>query len=437
MTFSDVFFNYLSIIDNLFWEYIGFIFIVVVGIFLTIKTKGYQFFTLTKLRKNLAEIKNDAKNNNIGTSPLKLYFASIGGMVGLGNIAGIVTAVTIGGPGGIVWMWFASFAGMLIKYCEIYLGIKYRVRNQNNGYDGGPMYYLQAAFGNKILSYIVCILLCIYGVEIYQFTILADTISHQINIEKHYVIATLMLVVIYSAIGGVSRLANLCSRIMPLFLIIYFCMSVWIIYQNGSVLIEMLPIIFKSAFTGHAAVGGFAGSTIAIAAHHGMSKAVYSGDIGIGYDSIVLSETKAQSPTKQARMAIYALFSDTIICSLSCLIVLVTGLWQSTEKIQSSEYIAKALAMYFPYSQYFLLFLILVTALTTIIGYMVVGLKCAKYLNAKIGEKIYLLYAIIVFPIFAYQDQSQVMVIMSISAGLLLICNISGILKLLKKIEFN
>ena len=176
--FCKSIFSVLSTIDSFFWSYIGFSLIVLCGLYFTFQSKGLQFRILASIPSTLKDLHNSAKHNTQGVPPLRLYFASIGGMIGLGNIVGITTALTIGGPGALVWVWVASFCGMLIKYAEIYLGIKHRVSNAKGGYDGGPMYFLQKAFRGKTFALLSALFLCIYGVEIYQFLIITDTLSH-------------------------------------------------------------------------------------------------------------------------------------------------------------------------------------------------------------------------------------------------------------------
>lgn len=437
MQLTDFFFQLLKLIDTLYWEYVGVVLIVMVGIYFTIKSKAFQFKVLFNPKNTLIDLKQDSHGNNEGTDPFKLYFASIGGMLGVGNIAGIVTAVTIGGPGALIWIWVATLAGTIIKYCEIYLGIAYRVSNGRNSYDGGPMYYLQKAFGNRYIPYIVCLLLCIYGAEVYQFTVMTDTVTQNLGLNRYLVLIVFLSIIIYSSTGGVRRLANIASRIMPFFLVLYISLCMWIIYLNFPEFLKMIPVIFESAFNGHAAVGGFAGSSMLIAAQYGTARAVYSGDIGIGYDSIIQSETKAKTPEKQAKIAIFALLSDAIIGTFSCIIVLVSGVWKSTEPLKTSEYVSKVLEMYFPYTQLPMTILITSAALTTITAYLVVGMKCAKFINAKWGEKIYLIYAVFAFAFFSFFEQNKVMLIMSISAGLLTLFNLIGIIKLRNKIKFN
>lgn len=424
-------------LDDFFWTYIGWALITVAGIYLTVISRGFQFKALINFRCNIKEIfAAGADNTQDGIHPLKLYFASVGGMVGLGNIVFISTAVMIGGPGSIFWIIIASLSGMLLKYSEIYLGVKHRVRNSEGGFDGGPMYFLQKAFKPKIFVYLFSFLLCLYGVEISNFLILVDRIEHSFEIDRYLVIGGLLLVVLYTVIGGINRLANICSLIMPIFMIFYVILTIYIIICNADVLPEFFITVVKSAFTGHAPIGGFVGSSMILAAYLGISKTVYSGDIGIGYDSIVQSETRVVNPKKQATLSIYALFTDTVICILTNTMLGITGGWYKLNGLAPSDIVSTVVADYIPYSDVMMTFLLFFAGFTTIIAYLSAGVKCAKFINPKYGKTIYFLYAIFAFIFFCSFPQRDVMIIMSLLSGMLVLFNVIGILRLRKDVEF-
>ena len=429
-------FEVLRQVDDFFWSYIGFTLVVALGIYFSAKTKFFQFSVLGQLRKTIQELRKCSVDEKKGTHPIKLYFASVGGMIGLGNIVGIVTALIYGGPGALFWLWIASFSGMLIKYGEIYLGIKFRQPNKEGGYDGGPMYFIQKAFNGKFLAYLVSFLFCIYGVEVYQFVVVTEALTTGFSLNRHVVIGCLLIAVIYSGLGGIKRLANICSVMMPMFMIAYILMCLWVVIVNIDALPSTLWIALKSAFTGHAAVGGFAGSTFLLAAQHGIARAVYSGDIGIGYDATIQSETRSLFPEKQARLAIFALFSDTIICTMSLLVVLLTGIWQNPKGIEPSQFVSLALSEYFPFMEYFVPILLLLAGFTTIIAFFAVGLKSARFISPSRGKVLYYVYAVFAFIFFSFFDQTKVILIMSLSGGGLLLINLAGIFKLRHDIKF-
>ena len=432
---TGIIFELLTQLDAILWDYIGLIIILLVGLYLTIYSKFFQFRALFRIRTYVKDLIACAGKDKQGTNPIKLYFASVGGMVGLGNIVTIVSAVTIGGPGSVVWLWIASFLGMLVKYSEVYLGIKYRIKNNDKGFDGGPMYYLRVAFKNKVLPVMVCILLCIYGAEVSQFLILTDTIVTTFSLNRYLVIGILLFFILLTAVKGVKRFATVCTAMMPPFMLIYVALGMWIIADHYSDLPNVFSLIFSSFLDYKSQVGGFVSGGILLAAHYGVSRAVYSGDIGIGYDSIIQSETQTIYPEKQARMSIFALFTDSLICTISILILLVTGMWE-VQGLQPSEYVVSALKLYLPNVEYFMAVLFVFAGFTTITGYLVVGQKCAKYLNKKYGQYLYILYSIFAFIFFSFYSQEQVILVMSVSGGLLMIINMLGVFKLRKSIEF-
>lgn len=430
-------FALIALIDENLWH-IGFAFLCLSGLYLTIKSRFFQFRVLAKPKENISAFFKAENKGSAGINPIKLYFTSVGGMVGLGNIAGISIAVMVGGPGSIFWMWTVVIFGTLIKYSEIYLGVKHRVKNNQGSFDGGPMYYIQDAFkiNGKLFAFISSFFLCIYGIEIFQFVTLVDKISITTEIERNYIIVILLIVIFYSVFGGLRRISNICSVIMPFFMIFYIFACLYIILLNYHLLPEMLVTIIKSAFTGHAAIGGFAGSTMLQAAYMGASKAVYSGDIGIGYDSVVQSETKIIDPAKQAKLSIFSLCTDTFICTMTTLTVTVTGAWYKMAGSQPSELISTILSKYFPYSDYIVALLYFFAGFTTIIGYFAVGSKAADFISKKYGKIIYYIYAFFAFIFFSNFSQENAAIIMSITSLFLIVINITAILKMRNEIKF-
>lgn len=425
--------NVFNLLDTFFWGYLGFIIIIVLGLILSFRMRFFQIFRFGKIIKVFFEILNDKQAKNKGIHPLKIFFSSVGGMIGIGNIIGIITAVQIGGPGALFWVWIAVPIGGIIKYSEIFLGLKYR-KETANGYDGGPMFFLKEAFKNKWMPIISCVLLCIYGVEIYQFKVVTDSIVENFNVHPYLVIFPLLAMILYAGFGGIPRLAKICSSIMPFFILVYISICIFIITLNISSVPLILKTIFSSAFTGHAATGGFAGASIVIAIKQGFSRAIYSGDIGIGYDSIIQSESSISSPGKQGQLAIVNLLIDNIICTLSILVVLFSNCWTLDANISGTSLAKEAFSKYMPFVDIFMPILLFITGYTTIIAYFCIGIKCAKYISPKYGTTFYYIYAICSFILFSFTDQSTVLLIMSLSGAGLVLINSIGIFLLRKKI---
>jgi alanine or glycine:cation symporter, AGCS family len=432
----DHVFNFLMEADAAFWGYIGFSIIIFLGCYLTFTTRFFQIRAFPHVVRTFVQEIFHHPVGARGLHPLKAFFASVGGMLGVGNVVGIVTAIQLGGPGALFWVWIAGFAGTLIKYSEIYLGLKYRVQNEHQSYDGGPMYFLKKAFGVKWVSIIVCFLLCIYGAEIYQFNVVVETIAYSWNINRFLVAIGLLIMVLFAAMGGVTRVARVCSWMMPIFMLVYISMSLWVIGSYLTDLPTVIAMVITSAFSGHAALGGFAGSTMMLAIQNGMAGACYAADIGIGYDSTIQSESHTIYPERQARMAFFGVCLDNFICTLSILVVLVTGLWQTPIGSESAPLVQMAFSQYFPFIDILMPFFIFILGYTTLISYLIVGMKCAKYLSPRNGAKFYIGYSIFVFTFFAFFDQTQALLVMRMAGALLLVINLTGIYLLRKEIIF-
>ncbi len=431
-------FYLLGLLEDFYWGYIGFAVVIIAGLYFSIRSGFYQLKVLAHPIRTIKAVQKSSKGGE-GISPFRVYFASVGGMVGLGNIVGVVTAVQVGGPGALFWLWIASICGMLIKYAEIYLGMKFRINDDHQGHHGGPMVYLRTAFQSPLLSKVIpmiyCILLAIYGVEVYQFVVITDVLTDVSSLSRWVVLGSVLFVTLYGGFGGIRRLANISTAMMPPFIIGYIALSLYLIAMHLPELFSILGSVFTSAFTGHAAVGGFAGSTMMMALQLGTARAVYSGDLGIGYDSIIQSESKAKDPATQACLSIFGVATDSVVCTMSILVVLVTGIWQ--EGVEAHLAVATAFGNFFPYINFFMAILIFVAGYTTVIAYLAVGEKAMKYIVPRWGRQIYFVYAAFAFVAFSFLDQCNVMIVMSLSGGLLMLTNLLGIWKLRHEVVFK
>jgi len=430
-------FSLLGIVDDYFWGYIGAPALIGLGLYFSFKSGWFQVLHLPRIVKNFARSLASKKDSSRGVSPLHAFFASIGGCIGVGNVVGVCTAVQIGGPGAVFWMWVAGLLGMLIKYAEIYLGILYRVKNEKNSYDGGPMIYLQLVFEGKWVAYLFSVLLCLYGVEIYTFRVITHNIATSWHINNYIVIVLLLAAVLFVGKGGLRRVGKVSSVLIPLFLILFSGIAFWIFIQNIYLIPTILATIFKSAFTGHAAIGGFVGSSFMLTLSQGVRRACYTGDIGVGYDSVIHSESKEVNPRKQAAFGIFGIFIDTfIVCTFSVLLVLVTGVWK--DSIHEGKVLSVALGQYFPWIDLIWPLFIFLLGYSTVISVFSVGRKAALFVSQKYGATIYFYYAIVAFLIFSFVGEaSHNLIIMSIVGMMLLFINIIGMFILRKDIRFS
>jgi AGCS family alanine or glycine:cation symporter len=426
----------LDWIENFLWAYCGVPLVIVLGLYLSIKSNFFQIRNLPTVFKIFFSFFSFRNATHQGVHPLKAFFAAVGGCVGIGNIVGICTAAQLGGPGALFWIWMTALAGMILKYSEVYLGVRYRVSNGKGGYNGGPMYFLQRAFRQKWIPGLVCVLLCIYGVEVYQFSVITTSITTNLGLNSYVVIAVLLALVIFAGSGGVKRVGTISSASLPIFVFVYVGMGFWVLIHHLHVLPVVLSDIFTSAFTGHAAIGGFVGAGLMTTMSHGVRRGCYTGDIGVGYASVIHSESSAQVPEKQAALAIFDIFLDTfIVCTTSLLLVLATGLWHAP--LEASLLVQFALGEYFPYMQYFMPLFLFMLGYNTINAYFCVGLKCAELLSPRYGRIAYYVYAVSALVIFSFMGTAQAQSAMAIAGVSLLIINGCGIFRLRHEISFN
>jgi alanine or glycine:cation symporter, AGCS family len=424
-------------LEEFFWGYAAFVLIMSLGVYLTAQSRFFQFRLLPDVVKNFFD-QFSWKGDGRGIHPLKAFFASTGGMIGIGNVVAVATAIQLGGPGALLWVWIAAAIGSVVKYGEIYLGFKYRVENLQGGYNGGPLYYLKKAFGISLIPTIVAVLLCIYGVEIYQFSVITESINQSWGVPFFIIVPLFLAAVLWAANGGVKRIGDLCTWILPFFLIVYLLMGIWVLYVEAAQLPTMLLDVFNSAFSGHAAVGGFAGSTVIYTIQQGIARAAYSSDVGIGYDSIIQSESNTKHPIQQARLALFGVFVDISICTVSMVVVLLSGVWATLgNSVEGSQLVQSAFGHYFPYMRLFLPLFYLITGYTTIISYLCVGCRCMCHFLPTLGTRVYLVLAALAFVSFSFLSQHYALLVMSLSGAMLLIFNVLGIFLLRNEIQYD
>ena len=437
-SFFESFFNVVGTVDFFLWSYVGVPAIILFGIYFAFKSRFMQIRKAGLIiRIFLQTFKNKDDASIRGISPIKTFFTSIGGCVGVGNVVSVCTAVQIGGPGAILWMWIAAVFGMLVKYSEIYLGVKYRVHNKNDSYDGGPMYYLYQISPSGLLSVLFCILMCIYGAEIYVFRVVTHTLVTQWGLSKLLVVPTLIVAILLAGKRGFDSVGRVVSVLIPTFVTLFIGVSLWVFIKNYAQLPHIFMVIFKSAFSGHSLIGAFAGSSVLLGMSQGMKRACYTGDIGIGYASIIHAESTQADAKKEAVLGMMGIFLDTFfICTLSVLLIVVTGLW--SEPLHESLLVVTALSDYIPVIKSVWPLFITVLGYSTLISYYSVGKKAAKFLFPYWGQLFYMIYAMCAFLLFSFVgNEAHIMTMMSTAGVMLLIINMYGIFRLRNKISFE
>lgn len=433
----ETIFSVLDLVEDSIWTYLCFPMIMIFGLYFSVKSGFFQILKFPAVVKNfLGFAKEHESSQARGVHPLKAFFAAVGGCVGVGNIVGICTAVQVGGPGALFWIWVTAILGTTLKYAEVYLGVRYREPNAEGGYNGGPMYFLRRAFKTPVFATLSAFFLCIYGVEVFQFSIVVQSVSNNWSMNPYIITATLLILVMFAGSGGVRRVGNISSWIVPIFVVLYIGMGSWVLLNHLADLPGVMASVFTSAFSGHAAVGGFIGSSMMMAISQGIRRGCYTGDVGVGYASIINAETTAQNPAKQASLEVLGIFMDTfMICTTSVVMILATGVWH--ESMDASMLVQTALGQHFPYMHLFMPFFLFLLGYSTINAYFCAGLKCADYLSPRFGRKLYYVYAVVALTVFSFVDATQSQSLMAITGGVLLVINLMGIFRLRNEVAYN
>jgi len=307
--------------------------IVGIGIYLTLGTGLVQFRRFpAMLKETLGRKKRTGLEGDI--SPFAAVSTALAGTVGVGNIAGVATAIALGGPGAIFWMWVSGLLGMGTKFAEVVLGITYRTRQSEGPMLGGPMMYIERGLG-KNFRFLAVIFAISGGLAAFGIGNMAQANSvasgfEQFHIPRWITGIFLILAVGLVTVGGIKRIAHVAVFLVPLMCIIYFLGAVILVLVNIQRLPETLVLIFKSAFTPVAATGGFAGAGFKAAIRWGIARGVFSNEAGLGSAPIAHATAQTDHPVRQGLWGIFEVFIDTIvICSATALAILVTGTWTS------------------------------------------------------------------------------------------------------------
>ena len=316
------------------------------GIILTIAIGGIQFRKLGYCIKNTLIKGLKEKKEGEGISGLQCVLSALSGTIGTGNIVGVAAGITYGGPGAVFWIWVIGCLAMGIKYCEALLGVKFREKADGNSaylYNAGPSVYMKKGIKCKPVG---AILAAVWGVSaIWALTIsgaehtaaVTDALQVAFNIPKLVSILFCVVVVGGVMLGGMKRFVKFSEAVVPVMALVYIAFGILIIVMNITAIPGVIALIFKSAFTGHAAVGGFAGASIAQAIRWGTARGMYSSDAGTGIAAIMHGQADVKHPAEQGMFGVLEVFIDTIVvCTFSALIILSTGVWTESGDVSAS-----------------------------------------------------------------------------------------------------
>lgn len=335
MSFSD----FLVKLNSILWGAPVLILLGAVGLIYGVKTKFFQFRKFGYILKNTAGDmfkKGGGASGTKGTlTPLQAVSSALAGCVGTGNIAGVATAIYVGGPGAIFWMWIVALLGMLTKCVEVTLGQYYRQEGKDGIYYGGPMYYIEKGMGKKWkpLAIFFAFTIIVGGLGTAAFTqpyTMSGAIQTTFGVPSY--ITTIVAAIICSVvlIGGVKSIGKFCEKITPLMCVIYIIATLIVLAFNITRLPHAIGLIFKYAFAPLPAMGGIAGSTIAIALRQGAARGTFSSEAGCGSSPITHATAITDHPFKEGMYGSFEVFVDTIVvCTLTGLTIVASGVWSS------------------------------------------------------------------------------------------------------------
>ena len=371
--------------------------LVIVGGWLTVRSGFVQIrrFPLAVQRLAAGAFKKSVGEKGTIT-PFQALSTALAATVGNGNIGGVATAILIGGPGAVFWMWMTAAVGMATKYSEAVLGVHYRVRRETGELASGPMYYISRGIPNAQFARTLAIMFAFFGActamlgtgNMAQSNTIARTFVEAVRANAGvelplwapgvFVTVTVGLVLI----GGIKRIAATAEKLVPTMIVVYVVASLAYMTMNVAELPRVFGMIFSEAFTASAAVGGFVGASVAQGIAAGVSRAVLSNEAGLGSAPIAHGIANVKHPVEQGTLGVIEVFIDTIVvCSMTAFVVLESGLWTDPAfQNTSGDLTAAAMSTSIPFASIVVALSSFLFGYTTLLGWCYYGEKCFEYL---------------------------------------------------------
>ena len=435
-----------SAVNGVVWGPIMLVLLVGTGIYLTFRTRGLQARRFGYILRNTIgtlfskdKKKSDSQHN---LTPFQAVSTALAGTVGTGNIAGVTGAIFVGGPGAVFWMWVSAFFGMMTKYAEIVLALKYRQTDEKGAHYGGPMYYIEKGTGQKWLAVIFALLggIACFGIgNIAQSTEIAGAVQSLTGLDPLYTGIILAILTAIVVIGGVKRIGQVASYLVPFMAIFYIVAGLAIIALRISDVPAALASIFTQAFSlePREIGGGVAGYTIMVSMQQGVARGVFSNEAGLGSAPMAHAASDTQEPVEQGMWGVFEVFVDTIIiCTLTSMAILLSGVLEYDLSSFASNGAAAAAAFnaILPGTiggtvlQISLLFF----ALSTILGWSYYGERCWGYLsnNNKVVNYIFKIAFVLMCIVGSVGSGALMWDISDTLNGMMAIPNLVGLLLL-------
>ncbi|OOF14287.1 sodium:alanine symporter family protein [Salinivibrio sp. PR932] len=429
----------LATIDDWIWGPPLLLLLTGTGLFFTVRLGLIQ---LRRLPFALKQIFKPADASTKGdVSGFAALCTALSATIGTGNIIGVATAIALGGPGALFWMWLAAFLGMATKYAECLLAVKYRETDHKGNMLGGPMMYLSKGAGQPLLAKLFALFglgVACFGIGTFpQVNAISSAATHLFNIPTVAVAGILTVLVALVTIGGVKSISAVAAKIVPVMAVFYVVACLWVLGANIEQLPHAVALVFESAFTGMAATGGFAGAGMMLAIQAGIARGVFSNESGLGSAPIAAAAAKTDSCVEQGLVSMTGTFIDTlVICTMTGLTLVLTQSWSGELAGAAMTSHAFAVGMESSIGPMLVNIGLLFFAFTTILGWHYYGERCVAYL---FGKRAIYLYKIIFIGLIAsgsFIHLNTIWILADIVNGLMAIPNLIGLL-LLRHVVIN
>ncbi|WP_096188926.1 alanine/glycine:cation symporter family protein [Evansella halocellulosilytica] len=440
----------LDRINGVLWGTPSLVLLFGTGLLLTFMLRGLQFRRLLYAFKLAFTKEGQASSKDEGdVSNFKALMTALAGTIGNGNIAGVATAITLGGPGAIFWMWIVGLLGMATKYAEALLAMKYRVKNENGEYSSGPMYYVERGLGKKFKW--LAIAFALFGAfaalgigNSVQSNTIADVMETSFgvsNVVTGFLLAGLAALIIF---GGLQRISKVAGFFVPIMAVFYITGAVIILLLNFDQIIPAFQTIFYYAFNPVAAAGGFVGVVVSEAIRNGVARGIFSNEAGLGTAALIAGNAKTDHPVKQALVAMTGTFIVTIIvCTMTGLVLVISGFWDPTggqisgvaheAGLDGGALTSAAFASVLgAVGEYIVAFSIIFFGFSTIVGWYVYGEKCFEYIAGTKGISSYRAVYILACGIGAVANLTTVWAFADMANALMMIPNLIALILLSK-----
>ncbi len=424
-------------IDSFVWGWPLILLLFGTHLFMTVRTGFIQKDIFKAIKMSVTKDENAEGD----VSQFGALTTALSSTIGTGNIIGVGTAIALGGPGAILWMWLTGIFGIATKYAENLIAVKYRVRSENGTMIGGAMYALDRGLNMRWLGIVFALLasVCAFGIgNMVQANAVVTNITQNFSISPLPVAIVLTAVVALVILGGIKSITRVAEKLVPFMALFYFLGCLWILFVNADVLPETISLILTSAFSPKSIAGGFVGVSVSVACRYGFARGLFSNEAGMGSAPLVGAAAQTANPKRQALVSMTGVFWDTVVICLMSGLVMVSSIikYPAVDGLSGDgALVATGAFSVIPYVGVPVLVFGLITfAFSTILGWYYYGERACVYLFGEKAIKPYKILWVIFVLVGSLVELNVVWNIADILNGLMAIPNIIAVLLLHKVI---